>query len=135
MEALADCGWALPGAAVDDVLAEIDRWDQALVLVRNGDAVAEVDVRGSGWYWTGDWLNWVADGYNLHIRARKTAQILALIRAGRKGPTYSFNFVNSAGSVFWRVYARSDTTRERFVAYCEAQAQQGQAQTIRERDG
>lgn len=128
LEAIAQVGWALPGASLDDVLAEIGRWDRVLVLVRNRDAVAEVDVRGSDWYWKGDWLNWVTEGDNLHIRARNADRILALIRAGRKGPTYSFNFADCAGRVFWRVYARSAMAREHLVAYCEAQARQGQAQ-------
>jgi putative heme iron utilization protein len=135
LQALAERGWALSGANLDDVLAEIGSWDRALVLVRNGDAVAEVEVNGGGWYWKGDWLNWVADGHNLHIRARNADAIVALIRSGRNGYTYSFNFADRAGRVFWRVYARSEAARERFIRYCEARVQAGQACEMHNRVG
>jgi putative heme degradation protein len=89
-----------------------------MALIRNGDAVAEIEVPGHSWYINGDWLNWIDAGYNLHIRLAATVQILALIRSGKRGPTYSFNLVNQAGQVFCRFYARTAADKSRFELLC-----------------
>jgi putative heme degradation protein len=89
-----------------------------MALIRNGDAVAEVEVPGDIWYINGDWLNWIDHGYNLHIRVAATDHILALIRPGKGGPTYSFNLVNQAGQVFCRFYARTAADKSRFQEFC-----------------
>lgn len=111
--------WTIPGPDLPQVLAEIKNWARVMVLIRNGDAVAEVEVPGDGWYRHGDWLNWIVPGYNLHIRAAATEHILALVRAGKHGSTASFNLVNQAGQVFCRFYARTPVDQERLVTYCE----------------
>ena len=90
-----------------------------MVLVRNQDAVAEVEVPGEGGYVSGDLLNWIDADYNLHIRIGATRQILALVRPGKRGPTHSFNLVNRGGLVFCRFYTRTRVDSERFLAFCE----------------
>jgi hypothetical protein len=87
--------------------------------VRNQDAVAEVEVPGAGGQVSGAWLNWIGDGYNLHIRGGATHQVLALVRAGKRGPTYSFNLVNREGLVFCRFYTRNHVDSQRFLVFCE----------------
>lgn len=114
--------WALPASALDDVLAEIRTWEHVMILVRNTDAVAEIEVPGDAWYRSGDWLNWIDAGYNLHLRVTATAQILGLVREGKNGPTYSFNLVNAAGHVFCRFYARTPAAQRSFEEFCHAQA-------------
>lgn len=115
---LSDEVWTIPGPALPQVLAEIRNWARVMVLIRNGDAVAEVEAPGDGWYRQGDWLNWIAPGYNLHIRAAATDRILALVRPGKHGSTASFNLVNRAGQVFCRLYARTAVDQERLVTFC-----------------
>jgi putative heme degradation protein len=120
LRALSDSAWEMPVADLSKILAELGAWEKVLVLVRNGDAVAEVQVPGEGWYVNGDWLNWIDEGYNLHIRIAATHQILALVRSGKRGLTYSFNLVNQEGQVFCRFYARTPAAKERFLAFCQA---------------
>ncbi len=115
---LSDQAWQIPATDSSKVLAEIKKWARVMALIRNGDAVAEVEVPGDIWYVNGDWLNWIDDEYNLHIRLAATVQILALIRPGKQGPTYSFNLVNQAGQVFCRFYARTATDKRRFKNFC-----------------
>ena len=112
--------WQIPAADLPKVLAEIKIWTRVMALIRNGEAVAEIEVPGHIWYLNGDWLNWIDEGYNLHIRAAATEHILALIRSGKRGLTYSFNLVNEAGQVFCRFYARTAASQERFEAFCAA---------------
>jgi putative heme degradation protein len=120
---LSDRVWQIPAADSAKVLAEIKRWPRVMALIRNGDAVAEIEVPGDIFYLNGDWLNWIDEGYNLHIRLAATSQILALIRAGKRGPTYSFNLVNQAGQVFCRFYARTATDKSRFEDFCASYQQ------------
>lgn len=115
---LSDTVWEFSGETLLDVLEEVKAWDRVMVLVRNGEAIAEVEVSSDSWYIKGDWLNWIEPDYNLHIRAAATTTILALIRAGAHGPSYSFNLVNQAGEVFCRFYARTPAARERLPAFC-----------------
>jgi putative heme degradation protein len=115
---LSDRVWQIPAAASSRVLAEIKKWARVMALIRNGDAVAEIEVPGHIWTINGDWLNWIDDGYNLHIRLAATVQILALIRLGKRGPTYSFNLVNQAGQAFCRFYARTVADQKRFEDFC-----------------
>jgi putative heme degradation protein len=110
--------WQIPAADLPKVLAEIKTWERVMALIRNGEAVAEIEVPGHIWYLNGDWLNWIDEGYNLHIRAAATDHMLALIRSGKRGPTYSFNLVNEAGQVFCRFYARTAIDKERFGNFC-----------------
>jgi len=117
---LSDEVWEIPGEALLDVLEEVGKWERVLILVRNGDAIAEVEVRSDSWYIKGDWLNWIEPDYNLHIRAAATGAILALIRAGDHGSSYSFNLVNQAGDVFCRFYARTPAAKERLSHFCAA---------------
>jgi putative heme iron utilization protein len=118
LSALSDEVWKIPAAGLPKVLAEIKAWTRVMVLVRNGDAVAEVEVPGHSWYVNGDWLNWIDQAYNLHIRLAATDHILALIRPGKRARTYSFNLVNEAGQVFCRFYARTPAARESFLSFC-----------------
>jgi putative heme degradation protein len=119
LSALSDVTWEIHGADLPQVLTEIRTWERIMILVRNQDAVAEVEVRGDGGYVSGDWLNWIDERYNLHIRIQATHQILALVRSGKRGPTYSFNLVNDEGFVFCRFYTRSQFGSDRFLAFCE----------------
>ncbi len=111
--------WTLPKTEFRRILAEIQRWDRVMVLVRNQDGVAEVEVPGQLGYLNGDWLNWIDPEYNLHIRHAATEQILALIRPGKRGLTYSFNLVNQTGYVFCRFYTRTPAAEERFLSFIE----------------
>lgn len=111
--------WVLPASALDDVMAEVRTWERVMVLVRNTDAVAEIEVPGDAWYRSGDWLNWIDAGYNLHLRVAATTQILGLVREGKNGPTYSFNLVNAAGYVFCRFYARTPAAQHSFEHFCQ----------------
>ncbi len=117
--ALSNTAWEIPGSDLPQILTEIQAWEQIMVLVRNQDAVAEVEVRGDAGQVNGDWLNWIETGYNLHIRITATHHILALIRPGKRGPTFSFNLVNQKGLVLCRFYTRTSAARERFLAFCE----------------
>jgi putative heme iron utilization protein len=119
LSTLSDVARQIPGVDLPQVLTEIRIWERIMVLVRNQDAVAEVEVPGQGGYVNGDWLNWIGEGYNLHIRIGATQHILALIRPGKRGPTYSFNLVNRQGLVFCRFYARTRVDSERFLAFCD----------------
>lgn len=115
---LSDVVWEIPGEALMDVLEEVRTWKRVMVLVRNADAIAEVEVGSDNWYLKGDWLNWIESDYNLHIRAAATDAILALIRRGDLGSSYSFNLVNQAGRVFCRLYARTPAAKERLSSFC-----------------
>ena len=119
LSALSDVAWQIQSADLPQVLAEIRTWERTMVLVRNQDAVAEVEVPGDGGYLSGDWLNWIDEDYNLHIRIRATYQILALVRPGKRGPTHSFNLVNREGLVFCRFYTRNRGDSERFLTFCQ----------------
>ena len=119
LSALSDVAWQIQGADLPLVLNEIRAWELTMVLVRNQDAVAEVEVPGEGGYLSGDWLNWIDEDYNLHIRIRATYQILALVRPGKRGQTHSFNLVNREGLVFCRFYTRNQVDSERFLAFCQ----------------
>ena len=118
LSALSDVAWDIPAADLPQVLTEVRTWERIMVLVRNQDAVAEVEVTGAGGYVNGDWLNWFGEGYNLHIRIGATHQILALVRPGKRGPTHSLNLVNREGLVFCRFYTRSQPDSERFLGFC-----------------
>jgi putative heme degradation protein len=118
LSALSDVAWDIPAADLPQVLSEVRAWERMMVLVRNQDAVAEVEVAGAGGYVNGDWLNWIGEGDNLHIRIGATHQILALVRPGKRGPTHSFNLVNREGLVFCRFYTRSQMDAERFLGFC-----------------
>jgi putative heme degradation protein len=120
LSALSDVTWEIPSTDLPKILGEIRAWERVMVLVRNGDAVAEVEVPGDGGSVNGDWLNWIGEGYNLHLRIAATHHILALVRHGKRGPTHSFNLVNQAGQVFCRFYTRTPTARERFLTFCQA---------------
>lgn len=121
--ALSDKVWEIPEENLPEVLDEVRTWETAMILVRNGEAIAEVEVRSDIWHINGDWLNWIETDYNLHIRIAATAYILALVRAGKHGPTYSFNLVNQAGQVFCRFYARTQAAKESLSAFCETYSQ------------
>jgi putative heme iron utilization protein len=120
LSALSEVVWEIPGADLPQLLAEIRTWGPVLVLVRNGDAIAEVEVAGDAGYVNGDWLNWIDEGINLHIRVAATEHMLALVRGGKRGPTHSFNLVNQAGQVFCRFYTRTPAARARFLTFCHA---------------
>jgi len=124
LSALSEAVWEIPAADLPKILAEISAWGQVLVLVRNRDAVAEVEAPGDGGTVSGDWLNWIDKRYNLHIRVAATHHILALVRPGKRDPTSSFNLVNRAGRVFCRFYTRTPVARERFLTFCAAYAPQ-----------
>ena len=119
LSVMSDVAREIPAADLPLVLTEFSTWERIMVLVRNQDAVAEVDVPGEGGYVSGDWLNWIDEDYNLHIRIRATYQILALVRPGKRGPTHSFNLVNREGLVFCRFYTRNRGDSERFLAFCQ----------------
>jgi putative heme degradation protein len=120
LSALSRTVWKIPGADLPKIMTEVRAWGPVLVLVRNQDAVAEIEVPGEVGKANGDWLNWIDPGYNLHIRIAATHHILALVRAGKRGPTYSFNLVNEAGRVFCRFYTRTPDARARFLDLCQA---------------
>ena len=105
--------------ALDSVLAQIQQWDKVMVLVRNADAVAELTVPGQAAGRRGDWLNWIVEPYNLHIRVAATVQILGLVRSGKTGPTHSFNLINKTGHVFCRFYTRTVADQEKFMRFCQ----------------
>jgi putative heme degradation protein len=125
LSALSDVAWEISAEDLARVLTEISTWERTMVLVRNQDAVAEVEVPGEGGYVSGDWLNWIDEDYNLHIRIGATRQILALVRRGKRGPTHSFNLVNREGHVFCRFYTRNQGDSERFLAFCQAYEPEG----------
>ena len=120
LSALSDVAWQIRSADLPQVLTEVSIWERIMILVRNQDAVAEVEVPGEGGCVTGDWLNWIDEDYNLHIRIGATHQILALVRPGKRGPTHSFNLVNREGLVFCRFYTRNQDDSEHFLAFCQA---------------
>jgi putative heme degradation protein len=102
------------------VLDEVRQWDQVLVLIRNADAVAELTVSGYKLILSeGDWLNYLEEGANLHIRISATTEVLGLIRMGKAGLTYSFNLVNETGEVFCRFYALTAKDITAFKAFCQ----------------
>jgi putative heme degradation protein len=118
--ALSELAWQFPGSDLPQVLSEIVTWERIMILVRNQDAVAEVEVPGEGGHVSGDWLNWIDEDYNLHIRLEATHRILALVRPGKRGPTHSFNLVNREGFVFCRFYTRNQPDSERLLRFCQA---------------
>jgi putative heme degradation protein len=119
LSTLSDVAWEILAADLPRVLTELSTWERIMILVRNQDAVAEVEVPGEGGYVSGDWLNWIDADYNLHIRIGATRQILALVRPGKRGLTHSFNLVNREGLVFCRFYTRNQRDSERFLAFCQ----------------
>jgi putative heme iron utilization protein len=120
LSALSEVVLEIPGVELSQLLAEIRAWGPVLVLVRNADAIAEAEVPGDVGYLNGDWLNWIDEGINLHIRVAATHHILALVRDGKRGSTHSFNLVNQAGEVFCRFYTRTPAARARFLNFCHA---------------
>ena len=120
LSAMSGEAWEIPTEALPEVLAELRTWGRVMVLVRNADAVAEVEVPSDSWYVNGDWLNWIDEDYNLHLRVVATDQILALVRPGKRGPTHSFNLVNRSGRVFCRFYTRTPAASKRFLDFCRA---------------
>lgn len=128
---LSDQVWRFSQTNLGQILAEIRRWDRVMVLVRNQDGVAEVEVPGELGTLNGDWLNWIDDGYNLHIRQAATRQILALVRPGKRGPTYSFNLVNESGQVFCRFYARTPPVQQSFLSFVKTVSQEGEALDVK----
>ncbi len=120
--AMSDTAWEIPAGKIVEVMAEVSTWDSVLVLVRNSDGVAEVKVPGRGGCANGGWFNWIGGTYNLHIRVSATRRVLALVRLGKHGLTYSFNLVNQAGQVFCRFYTRSVADTERFLSFCQVYA-------------
>lgn len=120
LSALSETAWEIPGGDLSKLLAEVAGWGRVLALVRNEDAVAEIEVPADSGRLNGDWLNWIEEGYNLHIRIAATNHILALVRSGKRGPTYSFNLVNQAGQVFCRFYTRTPAATARFLDFCRA---------------
>jgi putative heme iron utilization protein len=112
--------WEIPAWDLSGVLAEIAVWERVMLLVRNGDAVAEVEVPAAEGAVSGDWLNWIGEGSNLHIRVSAARRILALVRPGKSGLTYSFNLVDQAGQVYCRFYTRTPAASKRFLAFCSA---------------
>jgi len=125
LSTLSDVAWEISAGDLARVLTEISSWERVMILVRNQDAVAEVEVPGEGGYVSGDWLNWIYEDYNLHIRIEATRQILALVRPSKRGPTYSFNLVNREGLVFCRFYTRNQRDSERFLALCRTYQPEG----------
>ena len=120
LSSLSDTAWDIPSTDLPLVLTQIADWERIMVLVRNAGAVAEVEVAGQGGQVSGEWLNWIAQGYNLHIHIAATDQVLALVRPGKRGLTYSFNLVNHTGQVFCRFYARSQDAKAGFLNFCQA---------------
>lgn len=120
LSGLSERVWDLRGVELATLLAEIAAWGKVLVLVRNADAVAEVEVSADAGSLKGEWLNWIEQGYNLHIYLAATQRVLGLVRPGKHGLTYSFNLVNSAGQVFCRFYARTPEAKESFLSFCLA---------------
>jgi putative heme degradation protein len=120
LSALSETVWEIPDIDLPQVLSEIRAWPRAMVLVRNADAVAEVEVAGEGGRVSGEWLNWIEEGFNLHVHIASTHHVLALVRPGKRGMTYSFNLVNQAGQVFCRFYTRTPAARRRFLNFCRA---------------
>jgi putative heme iron utilization protein len=118
MAAVSDRVAELPAGELESAMERVRGWGQVLALVRNADAVAEIDVPGDGWYIRNGWLNWITDEYNLHIRVANLVRLLGLTREGMHGVTHSLNLVNEAGEVFFRVYARNEAARESFEELC-----------------
>jgi putative heme iron utilization protein len=116
MEAMADQAVEVPVADLDTLLEQVRLWGQVLSLIRNQDAVSELKFPANSLYRQGDWLNSIDPAYNLHIRIAATHRILLLIRSNHKrdGRTYSVNFANPAGAVFWRLYAKSEPDQRSF---------------------
>ncbi len=116
MLAMANEAGEVPLVELDSLLETIRQWGEVLSLIRNQNAVSELLFQAQTLYRRGDWLNSIDPAYNLHIRIAATRRILLLIRANhrREGKTFSVNFVDASGSVFWRLYARSETDREKF---------------------
>ena len=116
MEAMADQVAEVPVADMDMLLEQVRQWGQVLSLIRNQDAVSELKFPANSLYRQGDWLNSIDPAYNLHIHITATQRILLLIRFNHKrdGRTCSVNFANSAGAVFWRVYAKSEPDQSSF---------------------
>lgn len=111
MVAISDSVTELPATALDEALESVRGWGRILALVRNADAVAEIEAPGDGHYVRDGWLNWITDGYNLHVRVAELDCLLALTREGMHGTTHSINLVNARGDVFFRIYAREDAAR------------------------
>ena len=122
LSALSDSGWQISGTELPLVLTEVRAWNRVMVLVRNKDGVAEVEVPGDAGTVKGDWLSWIDTESNLHIRIAATHNILALIRTGKRGRTYSFNLANQEGQVFCRFYTRTRVDEERFLVFCQIDA-------------
>ena len=120
LSALSDETWVVSGAHLAHLVSEIHEWGPILVLIRNRDAIAEVEVRGDEGYLRRGWLNWATRGASLHVRSTATDHILALIRSGKHGVSHSFNLVNQDGGVFCRFYTRTAAATTRFLEFCGA---------------
>jgi putative heme iron utilization protein len=116
MIAMADQAVEIPLADLDMVLENLRGWGQVMSLIRNRDAVCELQFNAATLYRHHEWLNSIDPAYNLHIRIANTQRILSLVKANHKrdGQTASLNFANAAGHVFWRVYAQSPSTQAQF---------------------
>lgn len=121
MRAMSDHGVEIPLAELDRVLENLRGWGEVMSLVRNRDAVCELKFPAGTLYRTNEWLNSIDPAYNLHIRIAAARRILLLVKANHKrdGQTTSLNFANSAGHVFWRVYAQSAAAQEQFAVLLE----------------
>lgn len=116
MEAMADQAAEVPVTDLELLLEQVRQWGQVLSLIRNQDAVSELKFPANTLQRRGDWLNSIEPAYNLHIRIAATQRIMLLIRSNHKrdGKTCSVNFANRAGTVFWRVYAKSEPDQRSF---------------------
>lgn len=116
MVAMSDQVVEIPLADLDTVLENMRGWGEVMSLIRNQDAVCELKFPAATLYRHNEWLNSIDPAYNLHIRIAATRRILLLVKANHKrdGQTTSLNFANSAGHVFWRVYAQSAAAQEQF---------------------
>jgi putative heme degradation protein len=117
MIAMSDQAVEIPLADLDTVLEKLRSWGEVMSLIRNRDAVSELNFEASTLYRHNEWLNSINPAYNLHIRIANTRRILLLIKANHKrdGQTTSLNWANQTGHVFWRVYAQSAAAQEQFL--------------------
>lgn len=116
MAAMSGRAVEIPLADLDAVLENVRGWGEVMSLIRNRDAVCELKFPAETLYRHNEWLNSIDPAYNLHIRIAAAQRILLLVKANHKrdGQTASLNFANSAGHVFWRVYAQSAAAQEQF---------------------
>jgi putative heme degradation protein len=107
MIAMSDQAVEIPLADLDTVLEKLRSWGEVMSLIRNRDAVSELNFEASTLYRHNEWLNSINPAYNLHIRIANNHK--------RDGQTTSLNWANQTGHVFWRVYAQSAAAQEQFL--------------------